>query len=216
MDVEAFVAEVMGRIVGIAILRPEEDIEYLRSNFNIEDFIIYNHHKRDEHGHLHHFALIPIFSFLTKYFIKDIMRKSSKTCLYYPIYPEYADAEINQRYSLITALNFMVPVRRRAQIEYNVMKLGVNLPSDQVLKPRFNYLIPSSLNHINRKLLLEPKVAVNLRIVVVGCSDVGVSFLENLVFRSHLRFNNITLVTADGMPGTLPPNMLRDTLRCDS
>lgn len=47
-----------------------QNIEYIRSHYNIEDFIYYNHHKREDHGHLHHFALNPIFSHLSKYFIK--------------------------------------------------------------------------------------------------------------------------------------------------
>jgi hypothetical protein len=52
----------------------------------------------------------------------------------------------------------MVPVRRRNQIEYNFEKLGINAPSDQTLKPKYNYHMPCALNHINRKLLFEPKV----------------------------------------------------------
>lgn len=39
-----------------------------------------------------------------------------------------------------------------------------------------------SLNHINRKLITESKTSINSRIVVVGASDVGISFLETLVF----------------------------------
>lgn len=39
-----------------------------------------------------------------------------------------------------------------------------------------------SLNHTNRKLVLESKVCINTRIVVVGASDVGISFLETLIF----------------------------------
>jgi hypothetical protein len=216
INVEAYVAEVMGRVVGISIIRPEEDIEYLRANFSIDDFITYTQHRREEHAHIHHFALIPIFSFLTKYFIKEIMRKSNKTSLYYPIYPEYAPLDLAQKYSLITALNFMAPVHRRTQIEYNARKLGINMPSEQVIKPKYNYHLPCALNHINRKLLLEPKVSVNLRIVVVGASDVGMSFMENLVFRSHLRFNNLTLVTINGVPGSLAADPLRDSLRANS
>jgi hypothetical protein len=94
VDVQAFVAEALGRVVGVAIIRQEEDIEYLRSAYNIEDFILYTQHKRDEHAHLNHFALIPIFSYLTKYFIREIFRKASKTCLYYPIYPEYVTDDV--------------------------------------------------------------------------------------------------------------------------
>lgn len=62
------------------------------------------------------------------------------------------------KYSLITSLNFMIPIKKRCQVEYNVEKLGINLPSDQVLKYKYNYIIPCALNHINRKLLMEPKV----------------------------------------------------------
>jgi flagellar biosynthesis component FlhA len=94
IDVQAYVAEALGRVVGVAIIRQEADIEYLRSSFNIEDFILYTQHKREEHGHINHFALIPIFSYLTKYFIREILRKSNKTCLYYPIYPEYCTDDV--------------------------------------------------------------------------------------------------------------------------
>jgi hypothetical protein len=52
----------------------------------------------------------------------------------------------------------MIPIKKRSQVEYNVEKLGINLPSDQVLKYKYNFIIPCALNHINRKLLMEPKV----------------------------------------------------------
>lgn len=94
LDVEAYVAEALGRVIGVAIIRQEADIEYLRSTFNIEDFILFQQHKTNEHAHVNHFAVIPIFSFLTKYFIREIMRKSRKTCLYYPIYPEYCTEDV--------------------------------------------------------------------------------------------------------------------------
>lgn len=158
VDIQVYVAEVIGKIVGVAVIRQEDDIEYLRANYNIEDFIMFNHHKRCEHGHINHLALTPIFLFQTKFFIREILRKSHKTCLYYPIYPEFSSRAISKKYSLITAMKYMVPVTRRKQIEYNFDKLGVNAPSDLVLKPRNNYLMPCALNMINRKLLLEPKV----------------------------------------------------------
>lgn len=69
-QIQAYVADTKGQIVGVAIVRIEEDIEYIRSHYNIEDFVYYNHHRRPEHGHLHHFALNPVFKHYTKHFLK--------------------------------------------------------------------------------------------------------------------------------------------------
>ncbi|XP_075059935.1 cilia- and flagella-associated protein 61 [Mixophyes fleayi] len=201
--VQAFVAEVADQIVGVSVVRNEEDIEYIRSHYNIEDFIYFNHHERDEHGHLHHFVLNPIFKHYSRHFLKEILRLSHKSSLYYPIYPPYHKNQFKNpcAHSLTSALHYMVPVRPRRQIVYPLEKLGINAPSKQVSKDQPAY----ALYHINRKLTLEPKITINARIVVVGASDVGISFLETLVFCPHLKFNNITLISTHGLPGNNPP-----------
>ena len=66
----------------------------------------------------------------------------------------------------------MVPIKKRVQIDYNVEKLGTNLPSDQVLRQKYNYAIPCALNHINRKLLLEQKVKFRNQLVKEKIKDV--------------------------------------------
>ncbi|XP_030854264.1 cilia- and flagella-associated protein 61 [Strongylocentrotus purpuratus] len=192
--IKAFVATCHSQVVGVALTRAEEDIEFIRSHYNIEDFIYFNHHRRDEHGHLHHFAMNPIFQHRSKHFIKEILRQSHHTCLYYPVYPAYSN---DMRHSLVTCLNFMVPVRARRQIMYPLEQLGLNAPSNRVIKEQEMY----ALSHINRKLTLEPKVTINARIVVVGASDTGIAFLETLAFCPHLRFNNLCLISPNGLPG---------------
>jgi len=48
----------------------EQNVEYIRSHYNIEDFIYFNHHRREEHAHLHHYALNPVFKLFSKMFLK--------------------------------------------------------------------------------------------------------------------------------------------------
>uniref|UniRef100_Q8NHU2-4 Isoform 4 of Cilia- and flagella-associated protein 61 n=1 Tax=Homo sapiens TaxID=9606 RepID=Q8NHU2-4 len=196
---QAFVAEVAEQIVGIAVIRNEMDIEYIRSHYNIEDFIYFSHHQREEHGHMHHFALNPIFRHYTKFFLKEILRLGFKSCLYYRVYPKSREGKFQNPYahSLTSALHYLVPVRPRRQIVYPLEKLGINAPSKAVSKDPMSY----ALNHTNRKLTLEPKITVNAKIIVVGASSVGISFLETLVFCSHMKFNNLTLISTHGLPG---------------
>ncbi|XP_053430226.1 cilia- and flagella-associated protein 61 [Nycticebus coucang] len=196
---QAFVAEVAEQIVGIAVIRNEMDIEYIRAHYNIDDFIYFSHHQREEHGHLYHFALNPVFRHYTKFFLREILRLGYKSCLYYPVYPRCRDGKFQNPYahSLTSALHYLVPVRPRRQIVYPLEKLGINAPSKEVSKDLISY----ALNHTNRKLTLEPKITVNAKIVVVGASSVGISFLETLVFCSHLKFNNLTLISTHGLPG---------------
>ncbi|KAK6176372.1 hypothetical protein SNE40_014672 [Patella caerulea] len=204
-EMQVFVAECLEQIVGVCIIRREEDIEYIRSHYNIEDFIYYNHHRRQDHGHLHHFALNPIFSHMSKHFLKEVLRLGHKTCLYFPLYPPYTDKQLVAKHTMICSLKDLVPVRSRQQIIYPLKELGENAPSERVLKQNQTY----ALAHINRKLTLEPKVTINARIVVVGASDVGVSFLETLAYCPHLRFNNVTLISPHGLPGEMDPNLVK-------
>eukprot|EP00073_Rattus_norvegicus_P045578 XP_017447726.1 PREDICTED: cilia- and flagella-associated protein 61 isoform X8 [Rattus norvegicus] len=135
-ELQVFVAEVANQIVGIAVIRKEMDIEYIRSHYNIEDFIYFSHHQQEEHGRLNHFALNPIFRHYTKFFLKEILRLGYKSCLYYPVYSQTREGKLQSSYahSLTSALHYLVPVRPRRQIVYPLEKLGINAPSKEVSK----------------------------------------------------------------------------------
>jgi hypothetical protein len=59
---------------------------------------------------------------------------------------------------------------------------------------------PFALCFITRRLLSEPKIIKNSRIVVIGASDTGISFIEALLSISYLRFTNIVLISPGGLP----------------
>uniref|UniRef100_A0A8B9KE83 Cilia- and flagella-associated protein 61 N-terminal domain-containing protein n=1 Tax=Astyanax mexicanus TaxID=7994 RepID=A0A8B9KE83_ASTMX len=196
--IQAFVVEIEEQIVGIVLIRNEQDIEYIRANYNIENFVYFSHYQLEEHGQLCHFALHPTFQHYTKHILKEVLRLAHKSCLYYLVYPTYCSQQENNAFVsyLTAALKCMVPVQPRRQIIYPLEELGINAPSTLITKQQ----VPYALNHINRKLTLEPKVTVNTRIVVVGASDTGIAFLESLVFCPHLQFNNLTLISTHGLP----------------
>ena len=56
-------------------------MDYLRAHYNIEDFIYYNYHAPEEHGHMHHFVLNPVFQTHCRHFLNVC-----KTICYYCLF----------------------------------------------------------------------------------------------------------------------------------
>ncbi|CAF0869342.1 unnamed protein product [Adineta steineri] len=208
---DAYIINVANQTSAVIIFSNEDNIDYLRSQYNLEDFIYFDLHKRYDHLHLYHFVINPIFAFMTKLFLKEILRKINKTCIYYPIFPRYADDEMLKHHSPTYAIHYLVPVRPRRLIQYNLEELKMNAPTDCVLGklPSLTHS-PFSLTMTSIKLLSETKITINARIVIVGASTVGLAVLESLIMCPYLRFNNLTLISPHGMPGEFPPSHTRD------
>ena len=197
--IEAYVTTSCGKVVGVTVFRSaQEDAAQFRAHYNIEEYILYLQHRTFEHAHLNHFVVNPVFERHSKFVLRDAMRLSGKSCIYYRTYNAEDQAAVPMPYTPISMLDSMVPVRHRRQIEYPLDVLKSNVPSSRVrtCDP------PAAVTFLNRKLMLEPKIPVNVRIVVVGDTDTSLSFLESLVMKPHLRFANLTLVSPNALEAT--------------
>eukprot|EP01137_Pigoraptor_chileana_P032179 Opistho-2@21151 len=206
VGVYAFVMTCAEQIVAVSVVRSMTvtNASELRGMYNLEDFIVFAGHGDDEHVSLHHFVVNPIFTYRSRHFAREILRQLSKSCMYYRVYPNpSAGVGGPTKSQTMTALiEEMVQVRPRRQICYPE---GVrNMPA----KPAPH--APFALSFLCKKMIYEPKLTVNARIVVIGASDVGLSYLASLVYQPHLRFGNLMLISPHGFPAEMAPDAARE------
>lgn len=115
-SLQALVAQVDGRVVGVLIMEDEQvgalllsgsprmltlclgqELEYIRGHYNIENFIYFSRHCRKEHARMRHFVLRLPFQHLTKHLLKEAFRLSHKSCLYHRMYPPQRSQEVGAR-----------------------------------------------------------------------------------------------------------------------
>ncbi|XP_030200973.1 cilia- and flagella-associated protein 61 isoform X2 [Gadus morhua] len=195
VPLEALVAQVEGQVVGVVILRDEEDVEFLRAHYGVESFVYFSQHAAREHGRLRHLRLLPLFQHLTPHLLRDVLRLAHKTCLYLRTYPPLHPAQQMLRAEGCVH-DCMVPLAPRRQVVYPLGELGHNAPSWRIMQQQEAFAV----RFLSRKLTLEPKVVLNTRVVVVGASLTALAFLEVLALCPHLRFTSLTLVSPHGFP----------------
>lgn len=189
-------------LVGLFVMTKDINIKYYQSHFDIEEFIIIKEHPREAHTRLCYSLLNPIFLKCQRLIIKDILRLMNKTCMYF---------EINDMTVIPTVFHelFYARVRKFPHFlnkpwdhEKAVDEEPDGLPNQDGIERRYRDEKEScfGLCFITKKLLSEPKIIVSHRIVVVGASDTGLSFIESLLSNMYLRFTNIYLLAPGGLP----------------
>uniref|UniRef100_A0A7S1KSD1 Cilia- and flagella-associated protein 61 N-terminal domain-containing protein n=1 Tax=Percolomonas cosmopolitus TaxID=63605 RepID=A0A7S1KSD1_9EUKA len=174
------------RILGVAIVSSDfQNLQEFNNHYNLGDFIDLKKYSLNDDstamvggsvGQIHHIHLTPLYTRHSTQFLRHVMSLCNFGLLIYK--PNDTPAFLLNKE--------MVCLTERRQIE----------KSDQPLQLYHNYPV----YFITQRLMSEPKTENHSRIVVVGASKTGLSFIKTLVMIPYLYFTNITLVSPDGIP----------------
>lgn len=80
-----FCARIDSTVVGTFMISKDVNLEYYISHFHIQDQILLTEHERKAHSRLVYCSINPIFEKSTRFFLKEILRLSGKSCLYFEV-----------------------------------------------------------------------------------------------------------------------------------
>ena len=203
-----FVAKVFDQIIGAFVISKDVNLEYYISHFHVQDQILIAEQDRKSHTRLIHSCVNPIFEKATRNILKELLRLTQKTCMYF---------EVNTSTIIPTIFNDLVHIRSRRFphfldrkwdherfISEDTQKKQEEDVKNQVdgcdRDPLDEQEPPFALCFSTRRMLSEAKIVKNSRIVVVGASDTSISFVEALLSISYLQFTNIIFVAPGGLP----------------
>ena len=183
----AYIAECVGHPVGVVILDNNLDVTDLQARYALEDFVLFSEHPHNAHAILHTSVLSPIFARNARWVLKEVFRQHKCACLY---------IKLRQGDPIPTVLTEFVQSKPRKLVEHCPGMLAeLDAQRKQLeLPPRPRAIADGSLYFLTRKLLSEPKIVNNTRIVISGTSDTALALLEALISVPYLHFSYIYLV----------------------
>lgn len=196
------------QLVGLALVARDHEItNSLKHYFQVESVLQMAHHRSKDHALLRHFVLNPVFFAASRFVLREIARQFRKSCLFYQV---HQNASAATQVSPVIHELVLAPPRR-----------GVAISSDEVAQyaddaarvAQQQLMASFALFVVSKKLLSEPKVVVNHRIIVVGASDTAIVCLQRLLSVPYLRFTNITVISPLGLASAprSEPNPPADT-----
>eukprot|EP01006_Ploeotia_vitrea_P042645 TRINITY_DN66647_c7_g1_i1.p1 TRINITY_DN66647_c7_g1~~TRINITY_DN66647_c7_g1_i1.p1 ORF type:complete len:1197 (+),score=144.15 TRINITY_DN66647_c7_g1_i1:43-3633(+) len=192
-------------VVGILVVRSllEDEAHNLTANFDVDtkiDLVAVDKNAEDEYQETNldptastrrqnatplwllvkYFYIKPIYGSYTRTFLREALRFLGKEVLYYVV--GLKDEVSN---TLMSELTLALPRR-------------VTDKPDETGPLEHSELL--TLHFSSRKLLSEFKTKIHTRIVVIGASTTGLSFIYTLLSLPYLHFSNIVMISRDGIP----------------
>mmetsp|Transcript_269 Transcript_269/g.496 ORF Transcript_269/g.496 Transcript_269/m.496 type:complete len:1109 (+) Transcript_269:53-3379(+) len=165
------------KIIGVAVLRDQFDETFIRKFYNVDDFINFDFYQ-DARQEIVNIFIDPLYVKHSRTFLMGIFSVSQQNLIVYK--PDALPLDILNQFMLC-----LTP-RRNTQ-EYDAQTVPV-------------YEFP--VYFLTRRLISEPKMVIHSRIIVVGASKTGLSFLKTLVQIPYLHFTNLYIVSPDGLDKT--------------
>lgn len=158
----------------------DDDVTKMRASYRLDEIIDYEKYKSRSQAVISHWILSPIFFRWSRYILREVMRQSEKSLLYYQgIYGAAPAAEIVEE---------LIPVAPRKMMQ----EPGRLRMKDRSRDLRKNDKGPLYL--ITRKKLSQRKATVNSRIVIAGGTSYAHAVLETFCFFPDVNFSNIYVV----------------------
>ena len=203
-----FVAKVAGQVVGCFALSKDVNLEYYTSHFHVQDQILIGEQDRKSHTRLIHSCVNPIFEKSTRFMLKELLRLTNKNCLYFEVNTDTIIPAVFQELVHIRSRRFPHFLDRKWDHERFTSEDTLRKQQEDVQNkvdgckrdPLDEVESPFALCFATRRMLSEPKIVKNARIVVVGASDTSISFIEALLSINYLQFTNIVLIAPGGLP----------------
>jgi hypothetical protein len=136
----------------------------------------------------------PIFEKSTRFFLKEVLRLSGKTCLYFEVQSKTVIPTIFHELIHVRSRRFPHFLDKKWDHERWENKSSSTSAEDE---PDKDFKVPVdggerkaddetespfALCFTSKKLLSEAKIVKNARVVIIGASDTGISFAEALLY----------------------------------
>uniref|UniRef100_A0A7S3ZDH5 Cilia- and flagella-associated protein 61 N-terminal domain-containing protein n=1 Tax=Lotharella globosa TaxID=91324 RepID=A0A7S3ZDH5_9EUKA len=189
------------QFIGAVVVDIEEttkDVDWLCTEYAVDEVISTNTFPSSAHATILYYLCDPLFSADKQFVLSEVMRILNKGALHYRVYP------LHYVQDLLDALVQVAP-RKRPSVP------GEGKSTGEMDKPLHDAKTGGMLAALAEegkdfalyvtsvRLLHEPRVAVNARIVVYGATPCALSFLEQLLLNPGANFRSLTIITPCGV-----------------
>ena len=187
--------------IAIALVSKQINIDYYDSHFTLRDYVNLDKLSKYSHGRILYFSIHKNFRQNTKLVFKEITRLLNKFCLYFEVFTDL-------NYPIFVREMIHCKNRRFPYLIYNDQQTDSLIYEDEKIKSKMDgeeriendkQESEFCLMMITKRSFYDSKIANNNKIVIVGASDTGISFIESLLSIRYLSFSYIYLVAPGGL-----------------